>query len=189
MSDALVTLHEAMATAQRNGDQFWRPRVPNCIGWVYRELQDFDHALYWDQQGVSISRFYGVSEAEANSLINLGHHYTHQGDLEKALSTFREVEACFDRDRWMHWRWNLRLQAGASEHGLSRGDLDEAEERARRLFEAATKYEARKYIAISNKMLAEVALARGDLADADAKLAIALDQLRRYPAPLVAWKT
>ena len=42
MSDALATLHEAMAVARRNGDRFWLPRVPNCIGWVHRELQDFD---------------------------------------------------------------------------------------------------------------------------------------------------
>ena len=46
-----------------------------------------------------------------------------------------------------------------------------------------------KYIAIAHKLLAEAAMARGDLVDAEVKLAAALDQLRSYPAPLVAWKT
>ena len=40
MSDALATLHEAMAVGRRNGDRFWLPRVPNCIGWIHRALQD-----------------------------------------------------------------------------------------------------------------------------------------------------
>jgi tetratricopeptide (TPR) repeat protein len=189
MSEALDTLHEAMAMARRNGDRFFLPRVPNCIGWIHRELQDFNRALDWDQQGVEISRSYDVNEAEANSLINLAHHYTGQGEGEKALSTLREVEACFDRDPWFRWRFNLRLQAGASEYWLSRGDPERAEEHARRLLDAATRYEARKYIAIAYKLLAEAAMARGDQTDAEVKLAAALEQLRRYPAPLVTWKT
>ena len=47
----------------------------------------------------------------------------------------------------------------------------------------------RKYIAISYKLLAEAAMARGDLADAEVKLAAALDQLQRLSCALVAWKT
>src|SRR5262249_29966315 len=138
---------------------------------------------------VEISRSYDVNEAEANSLINLGHHHTHQGEVEKALSTFLEVEACIDRDSWFRWRFKIRLQGGASEYWLSRGGPDRAEEHARRLLEAATHYEARKYIATAYKLLAEAAMARRDLTDAEVKLAAALDQLHRYPAPLVAWKT
>ena len=49
--------------------------------------------------------------------------------------------------------------------------------------------EVLKYIAISYKLLAEVAMARGDLADAEVKLAAGLDLLHRFPAPLVVWKT
>ena len=190
ISEALATLHEAMALARRNGDRFWLPRLPNCIGWLYRELQDFEHALEWDQQGLEIARACDVVEAEANSLINLGQRLRTPGRRpEEPCPTFREVEACFDRDEWNRWRYNIRLQAAASEYWLSRGDLDRAEEHARRLLEAATRHEVRKYIAIAYKLLAEAAMARGDLADAEVKLAAALDQLHRYPAPLVAWKT
>jgi tetratricopeptide (TPR) repeat protein len=189
ISEGLVALHEALAMARRNGDRFWLPRLPNCIGWIHRELQDFEGALRWNQQSVEISRSYDDDEAEANSLINLGDRYIHQGGGETTLSTSREAEAYFDQDRFTRWRSNIRRQAGASEHWLSRGDLDRAEEHARRLLEAATHYEARKYIAISHKLLAEVATSRGDLTDAEVNLAAAFDQLQRYPAPLVAWKT
>src|SRR5262249_19670563 len=83
MSDALATLHEAMAFARRNGDRFWLPRLPNCIGWVHRELQDFEQALAWDQQGLEIARECDVVEAEANSLINLGSDFAHLGQDRK----------------------------------------------------------------------------------------------------------
>jgi tetratricopeptide (TPR) repeat protein len=189
ISDALATLHEAMAVGRRNGDRFWLPRLPNCIGWVYRELHDFEHALAWDQQGLELARECAVVEAEANSLINLGSDFAHLGEDRETIPAFREVEACFDRDEWFRWRYNLRLQAGASEYWLSQGDLQKAEEHANRLLEEAASREVRKYIALANKLLAEAAMARADLADAEVKLAAALDQLHRYPAPLVAWKT
>jgi tetratricopeptide (TPR) repeat protein len=189
ISEALTTLHEAMALARRNGDRFVLPRLPNCIGWLYRELQDFDHALEWDRQGFELARECGVVEAEANSLINLGCDFAHLGEDRKTLPAFRDVEACFHRDEYFRWRYNLRLQAGASEYWLSRGDPERAEEHAQRLLEEAAPREVRKYIAVAHKLLAEAAMARGDLTDAEGKLAAALDLLHSYPAPLVAWKT
>ncbi len=189
ISEALATLQEAMTVAQRNGDRFFVPRIPNCLGWLYRELQDFPRALEWDQRGLELARECDVVEAEANSLINLGSDLAQLGDDRKSIPALREAEACLTRDAWNRWRYNLRLQAGVSENWLSRGDPDKAEEHARRLLEAATHYEAHKYIAVSCKLLAEAAMARGDLADAEVKLAAAFELLRSYPAPLVAWKT
>ena len=83
MSASLATLSEALDKARRNGDLFWHPRFPNCIGWIYRELYDFDSARKYDEEGIEISRRYQVLEAEANSLINLGIDCTHAGEDEK----------------------------------------------------------------------------------------------------------
>ncbi len=189
ISEALATLNEGIKMAQRNGDRFWFPRLPNCIGWIHRELQDFDHALEYDHQGLEVGREHHVLEAEANSLINLGIDYTHTGKSEKTLSTFSEAESIFERDAWFRWRYNIRLQAGTCEHWLAQGDLEQASEYARRLLEVATQYEARKYVAVAHKLAAEIAMARGDLAAAERELNVALDGLREHPAPLVAWKT
>ena len=46
----------------------------------------------------------------------------------------------------------------------------------------------RKHIAIAHRLLAEVAIARGDLTAGETQLNAALDQLREFPAPLVAWR-
>jgi tetratricopeptide (TPR) repeat protein len=189
MSAALATLHEAIDKARRNGDLFWYPRMPNCIGWLHRELQDFEGARKYDEQGIEISRQHHVLEAEANSWINLGIDYTHEGDVDKTVSAFHEVQDIFARDAWFRWRYNIRLQAAFAEHWLKRGDLEKAGEFALRLRETATEYEAHKYIGVAHKLLARVESTRGDQAEAQKQFAAALEELRKYPAPLVAWKT
>jgi tetratricopeptide (TPR) repeat protein len=89
----------------------------------------------------------------------------------------------------MRWRYNIRLQASQAEYWLAQGNLERAEEFARRLLETATYHEAHKYIAVAHKLRADVAVARGDVADAETELNAALEELRAHPAPLVAWKT
>ena len=189
ISEALKTLNVGINMAQRNGDRFWYPRLPNCMGWIHRELQDFEHAVQYDQQGLEVGREHHVLEAEANSLINLGIDFDHTGKSEETLLRFHEAESIFERDAWFRWRYNIRLQAGTCEHWLAQGDLAQAREYANRLLDVATHYEARKYMAVAHKLLAEITMACDDRAEAEAELNIALEVLREYPAPLVAWKT
>ncbi|HEX6625886.1 MAG TPA: protein kinase, partial [Pyrinomonadaceae bacterium] len=177
MSEALSTFEEGLATAERYGDQFWSTRIPNCIGWIYRELQDFEKAVEYDQHGLEVGRRRGVLEAQANSLINLGIDHGHSGRGDETASAFREVEQIFRRDAWFRWRYQIRLHAGACEHQLKLGDLARAEEHAHKLLETATHYEAHKYVAVAHKLLAEVALARRDLPKASAELDAALSEL------------
>ena len=188
MSEALATLNEAIELGRRNGERYQTLKVPNSIGWIHRELGDLDHAIEHDRAGVEIARQHQVLEAEINSVINLGYDYTHQGEREKSPPAFREAEAMLERDEWCRWRFNLRLQAGQAEYWLAQGNPEQAKEYARRLLESASHYEAPKYIAVAHKLLAEVAIARGDLTAGETQLNAALDQLREFPAPLVAWR-
>lgn len=189
ISEALATLQEGIETAERYGDEFWSPRMPNCIGWVYREAQDFEQAMKYNQQGLEVGRSKGVLEAQANSLINLGTDHRHSGESEKTVNAFSEVENIFRQDSWFRWRYNIRLQAGTCEHWLAQNDLTRAEEYARRLLETATHYEAHKYIAVAHKLLGEISMARNDLVAAEAELNTALAQLQTHPVPVVEWKT
>jgi tetratricopeptide (TPR) repeat protein len=189
MSEALETLREALAMAQRNGDRIILARVPNGIGWIYRELGDLDQAIAYDRESVEIARQHQIVEAEANSLINLGQDYTRRREGEKTLSAFRDAEMIFDRDEWLRWRFrDIRFHAGAAEHWLSQRDFERAVGHTRTLFENATRHKVPKYIAIAHKLLAEMAAGRGQLAEAEAELDAALDQLRTHPVPILAWK-
>ncbi len=151
MSEALTTLQEAIRLAGRNGEHFWFPRMPNCVGWIYRELQDFQRALEYDRQGLDVGRQHNVLEAEANSLINLGIDYTNTGESDKTISAFREVKSIFERDSWFRWRYNIRFQAGTFEHWLKERNLELAAEHAQRLLAVATEHGARKYVAAAHK--------------------------------------
>ena len=45
-----------------------------------------------------------------------------------------------------------------------------------------------KYLAVANQLMAELLIASGDLAGAEERFNAALEELKAYPAPLVAWK-
>jgi serine/threonine protein kinase/tetratricopeptide (TPR) repeat protein len=188
ISDALAILNEAIKMAQRNGDSFWFPRMPNCIGWIHRELQDFDGALQWDQEGLKVGRHHNVLEAEANSLINLGIDYSHAGKADQTVAAFAEVRDIFERDAWFRWRYNIRLQAATAEYWLKDGDLAKAREFAERLLEVATQYEVPKYIAVAHQLIARIAIASDDLQTAELEFNRALQELENHPVPVLAWK-
>jgi tetratricopeptide (TPR) repeat protein len=188
MTEALQTFEEGMEIAARNGDEFWSPRMPNCVGWIYRELQDFENAVKYDQKGLDAGRKQGVLEAQANSLINLGIDYSRAGERARSPEAFNEVENIFKRDSWFRWRYNIRLQAGKCEHWLKEGNLEKAEKYASRLLETATHYEARKYIAVAHKLVAQIAVARGDNELAEKELNVAAAQLKTHPVPIIEWK-
>ena len=127
-------------------------------------------------------------EAQANSLINLGVDYTHAGQHGNALPAFREVEDIFSRDAWFRWRYNIRLQAALAEHWLKQGDADKAESFAHRLRDTALEFEAWKYVALADSLLARNAIAQDRPADGVTFMESALALLRTHPCPLVTWK-
>jgi tetratricopeptide (TPR) repeat protein len=188
VSEALGILREATAMARRNGDQYWQAKIPNCIAWIHREVGDFETALKYDLEGLQVARASKVSEAETNSLINLGCDRTQAAEAERALESFGEAAAILESDVWCRWRFTLRLYAGLSEHALSRGELEKGVGHAKALLESATRYEARKYIAVAHKLLAEAAYSRRNLPEAEIQLKTALNRLAGCPVPIVEWK-
>ncbi|MBA3515067.1 MAG: tetratricopeptide repeat protein, partial [Pyrinomonadaceae bacterium] len=95
----------------------------------------------------------------------------------------------FERDAWFRWRYNIRLQAATAEHWLRGRDLERASKFALQLLDTATQYEAHKYIAVAHRLLAQVAIANGELAEGEKQFNVALSELDHHPSPLVAWKT
>jgi tetratricopeptide (TPR) repeat protein len=81
-----------------------------------------------------------------------------------------------------------RFQASAAEQALLRGDLDLASEQGQALLANSTRHGPPKYVAVAHKILADIAIARGNLEQAETELSAALEPLRTHPAPLVAWK-
>ena len=182
ISEALEVLNRAVEMARRNGDSYWWSRVPNCLGWIHRELQDHEGALVHDRQGVEMARSAGVVEAGVNSLINLAIDHFHAGDRWQADSSMQAAESILAQDEWLRWRFEMRLLGARAEQTLSRSE-------ALALLEKSTHHRARKYMADAHRLLARIAMAEGDPAAAEAQLNSAIQILREFPAPLAAWKT
>jgi len=189
ISSALAALHEALEISGRNGAQMVASKVPNCLGWLHRELHDFTTMLQYDRDGLEASRRSGIHEAEANALINLVQDYTILGDFEKARALIGEVDAVHKRSEWHAWRFfDIRFQAVMAEHCLATGEPARATEHALRLLANATRQSTPKYIAVAHKILTEIALARGDDATAEREIANAILRIETRPMPLVAWR-
>jgi tetratricopeptide (TPR) repeat protein len=188
MSRALAVFNEAARIAERNGDRFWLSRLPNMLGWIYRELHDFVRALEHDGRGLEIARRDRLPEVEANALLNFCQEYARQGAAEKWQAAFRQIEDVIERHPWMRARYQMRLHSISAEYRLATGDFERAEEEASRLLELNTRYEYHKDEAVTRKLLAEIAAARGQAGKAEAELEKSLDLLHKHPAPLVTWR-
>lgn len=188
ISAALATFNQLQDIAQRNDDRAWLVRCPNCIGWIYGEMQDFDKAAEFDRRGTEIATGSLFTEVLAHSLINLSYDYQGRERATESIELLSKAEAARDADPWMRWRHNIRLQAGLAEARLAAGDTAQAEIYARELLRVATEYTARKYMVQAHRVLGEVARAGGRQDEASAEFHQGIDLLQQYPAPLIGWK-
>jgi predicted ATPase len=189
ISEALAALNEALELATRNVNQIALARVPNGIGWVYREIGDLARAIEYNVACVETARRTRAAEAESNALINLVYDYTLAGEPAKAMEAMRSVDPLFDREDWNRWRFfDIRHQAASAEYWLENRNLDRAEEHARRLLNNAERYGVPKYIATARRLLGEISAAAGDHRAAEEELLCSLEPFAASHAPLAEWK-
>jgi tetratricopeptide (TPR) repeat protein len=188
ISQALEALREGMELGRRNEDRFWLPRLASHIGWVHRELQDFERAIEHDRNAVSMARDLGVPEAEASALLNLCLDHTHAGQLEPAAEILDGLERREREAAWFGWLDGIRLQGALAEHWLARGDAGRASQHATQLLDLALPREAHTYVAAAHRILFESASAAGDVATARQHESAALESARSHPAPLHSWR-
>ena len=154
ISEALSCMNEALALGRRNENRIVLARAPNGIGWIHREIGILQTAIEHDEAGVETARSAGATEAEANALINLVYDYTLAGERAKAMATMQRVDSLYDRELWNRWRfYDVRQQAAGAEYWLAGGDLERAEEHARRLLTNAQRYGVPKYTAVAHRIL------------------------------------
>ena len=182
IAEALTVLNPAMEVARRNDAVSWLSKAPNCLGWIHRELQDFEGALAFDREGAETAHGLGVEEAELNSVINLAFDELRAGNNEGMRCAVKSAESILSREAWFRWRFEIRLQAVRAEQTFSRLE-------ALSLLEKATRYRARKYMVAGHVLLAQIGMAEDDTATAEAELNAAIGILSDFPAPLAAWKT
>jgi DNA-binding winged helix-turn-helix (wHTH) protein/tetratricopeptide (TPR) repeat protein len=190
ISEALSSLSEAIALGRRSENRVVLARAPNGIGWIHREMGDLRMAIQYDEACVETSRSSGATEAEANARVNLVYDYTLAGEPAKAMAAMQRVDSLFDCELWNRWRfYDVRQQAAGAEYWLAGGNLERAEEHARRLLANAQRYGVPKYVAVAHRILGEIGAACGDLDSAEEALTHSIEPFVNNPAPLAEWRS
>ena len=93
-TQALHLLEAVVKTARRIGDQFWRVRVLNTLGWIYGELYDYEQSILWNTEGITAAQAanFPDPEVESNARLNLGDTLMALGRLDEAEMQFQKVE-------------------------------------------------------------------------------------------------
>jgi tetratricopeptide (TPR) repeat protein len=189
ISKAMQSLHQALEIAKRNNHAIALSRVPNGIGWVWRETGNIAKAIEFNEGCVEVAQRTRAAEAEANALLNLVYDYLEAGEPAKAQDALDRIYPLYEREKWNRWRfYGIRHQAAQAEYCLAQRNLDKAQEHARILLGNAEANRVAKYIAIARRLLGEIAVVAGDLNLAEEELTRSLEPYGRHPMPLVEWR-
>jgi tetratricopeptide (TPR) repeat protein len=189
ISEAMASMQAALDMARRNNNALALSRIPNGIGWVWREMGDIGKAIEFNEGCVEFARRTKAAEGEANGLINLVYDYLHAGQFGKCEEALEGILPLYDRERWNRWRfYGIRHNAAQAEYWLARKKLDRAEEHARALLANAEQTSVAKYVAIARRLLGEIAAVNGDPNAAEEELTRSLEPFATSPAPLIEWR-
>jgi tetratricopeptide (TPR) repeat protein len=183
---------EGLALATKVGDEIWRHRLLNCLGWYWIELGDLERATQFNREGAEGGRKRGDPETVANSEVNLGDVFIAQGDLPLAQDLLNGVHRLVKdpaTSDWMKWRYSTHLFASLGELWLAKGDLAKARAFTDQCLEIATRTTARKYLVKGWRLRGEVALVSRSWDEAEGDLHQAQTIAQAVANPTQLWKT
>jgi tetratricopeptide (TPR) repeat protein len=189
---ALTNLEEGLALSTKVGDEIWRHRLLNTLGWLYGEVGGVQRSRELSRQGAEEARKRGDPETIANAELNLADLFVAGGDLvladELLVGVHRLVKNPVTSD-WMKWRYSMHLFASLGDLWLARGDSSKAREFANQCLELATRTTSRKYLVKGWRLKGEIAIAHRQWSAAEAALREALTFAQAIGNPTQLWKT
>jgi DNA-binding SARP family transcriptional activator len=186
---ALGHLLPSLNSSEAAGDRFWRARLLNTVGWVYRELFDVKRAMQYDEASLELARAGKprLTEAEGNALANLATDCLLLGDFDHARSYLEEGTRGFQDEQFMRWRYAMRMMVIKGRLELAEGNLNGAMAAADEVLAIARTTQAYKNIAQSCRLRGEVLLATGARKKAGPALRHALTTSLRIKSPALIW--
>jgi tetratricopeptide (TPR) repeat protein len=187
--DALDSLLGALKISEATGDRFWRARLLNTIGWVYRDLFNLELALQYDQASLELARANTprLTEAEGNALANLATTYWLLGQYDLARAHLDDGLALSVNEPFMRWRYFTRLVIMQGRLALIDGDLTAAWSATEKSLDLARSTRSRKNIARSCLLRGRVLQARQETDRARAAVHHALSIAQSLGALGMIW--
>ena len=190
--EALALFSEGLQLAEKVGDEIWRSRLLNCIGWVHAECGDIERAIQFNSKGLGQSRERGDPELIANCELNLGDAARADNDLPLALEYFDSAHGLARKPStsdWMKWRYSQHLFAGLGEAWLASDDPVKADDFCNQCLDLATRTDSKKYLVRGWRLKGEVAAARLKWDETEEALRKALSFAKSVGNPTQLWKT
>jgi DNA-binding SARP family transcriptional activator/tetratricopeptide (TPR) repeat protein len=186
---ALGSLFEALKLSETAGDRFWRARLLNTVGWVYRDLFSLDLAVQYDRASLDLARDSTprLTEAEGNALANLATTYLLLDQYEPARAYLNEGLAFSASEPFMRWRYLTRLLIVQGQLALIAGQSAEAWEAMEQALALARSTKARKNIARACLLRGSVLMATGAIDHARAAMRHALSIADSLNNPGMIW--
>jgi DNA-binding SARP family transcriptional activator len=186
---ALASLMYALDLSAMAEDRFWRARLLNTIGWVHRELFDWQQAIQFDEASLALARIGEprLTEAEGNALANLATDYLLLGDYDQVQRYLAEGLTPSENEPFMRWRYHTRMIVIKGRLALEQGDIPGALVAADEALAMARDTQARKNIARSCRLRGEALLALGEAERARSALRHSLSIGVNLNSPALIW--
>jgi class 3 adenylate cyclase/tetratricopeptide (TPR) repeat protein len=200
--EALVSLEEGLALAEKIGDDAFIPRFQNSLGWLRIDCGDFARGvelseLSYETTNRSTRAGHGTgAERRAFIRINEADAWMAQGklaDADQALAEALHTVQHPPPSRWMTWRYATHCHASLGQLALLRGDPERASRLADQSLETAAPTHSRKYESWAWRLKGESATARRRWGEAEealgraSRLAEEIGQPRQTWMALLAW--
>jgi tetratricopeptide (TPR) repeat protein len=186
---ALDHLLQALELSETAGDRFWRARLLNTIGWVYRELFDVERAIRYDQASLELARAGTprLTEAEGNALANLATDYLLQKDYSQMRFFLEEGLRGSGEKPFMRWRYHTRLLILKGRLALAEANAPGALAAADEALAITQGRQAPKNLARAYRLRGEALLASSQMNEARAALHQALEVGLQLKCPALIW--
>jgi transcriptional regulator with AAA-type ATPase domain/tetratricopeptide (TPR) repeat protein len=190
--EAFASFTEGLALAERVGDEAIHHRLLNCLGWLYAELGDLDHAEGLNTTSAQIGRRRRDPGTQPNAELNLGDIIRARGDLTLAQELYDGVYRYWKdpaSSQWMRFRYSIRMFASMGELALARGDLAAARTYSAECLDLATRTGSRKNLVKGWRLAGELERAQRDWDRAEQHLRTALELAASIRNPVQYWRT
>ena len=178
----------ARALAERNAN---RPASALCrltMAWLHVEALDFDGAR--DRcEAVEDRVFEGNPFAFFFQRAVLAKAFVGLRQYERAARQFEAIDRKLQSDDGnLDFTIYTQLCHCRCEHALEVGDIAQARKQATLLYEYAAPAPDRNHLALAHQLRARIAIAEGNVAEAESQLSRAAATLGAAPPPLAAWR-
>jgi len=189
---AFAAMNEGLTLAEHIGDEAFRHRLMNSLGWLYAELGDLNQAETLNTISAQIGRRRRDPGTQPNAELNLGEVMRSRGDLKLAQEIYDGVFKYYKNPSaslWMRYRYSIRMFAGLGHLARQRGDLSAARDHSATCLDLATRTRSRKNLVKGWRLAGEVARAQKDWDRAEGCLRTALDLAIALGNPVQYWQT